>query len=316
MTRSLTFTAAALAAVLLAALAVEAQDATPDSSPFADPTAAADRIAAQADAAAAQAEAAAERVAAQAEVIAERAAEAAHRAAEDAELRIQHSADVAIDAAVGGPIPVDDPFAAPARVGVFMRGPKFERRAADPETIKMMDLDRKLSKQISELVAKYKSLTDEDERKRFYVDMKLRVEDQFTVRQGLREKELVELEEQVKRLRDLHEKRNAQKDQIIGDRVQQLLREADGLGWGDAANDFSDLGGAAGGGGGVSWGGDRKFELKFDAAEPVKIKAPIEGAIEKARRLIISSGGDVLEVPPLPAKEPKAPTPKKASEVR
>jgi hypothetical protein len=316
MTRSLTFTAAALAAVLLAALAVEAQEAAPDaSSPFADPAAAADRIAAQADAAAAQAEAAAEQVAAQAEAVAERAAEAAHRAVEEAEVRFQHSADVAIDANSGEVVVGGDPFAGPRRM-VYARGGKFERRAADPETIKMLDLDRKLSKQVSELAAKYKSLSDDEERGAVEQELMARVNDQFTVRQALREKELAELEEQVKHLRDLHEKRNGQKDRIVGDRVQQLLREAQGLGWGDAGgagNEFggaAGFGGATGGGGGFNFGGDRKFDLQFKTTEPVKIKPRIEGAVEKARRLILSSEGETLEVQPL-AGEPVAPTPKK-----
>jgi hypothetical protein len=170
----------------------------------------------------------------------------------------------------------------------------------------MMELYRKLSNQISELAAKYKSLSDDNERSAVEQELLARVNDQFTVRQALREKELMELEEQVKHLRDLHEKRNGQKDRIVGDRVQLLLREAQGLGWGDAGDEF---GGMSGGGGGVNFGGDRKFDFKFSTGGPA-IEVPIEGAVEKARRLIISSGGETLEVPPPPAKKLPPPSPK------
>ena len=57
---------------------------------------------------------------------------------------------------------------------------------------------------------------------------------QFDIRQEAREKELKELEERVKRLRETLEKREKAKESIVKNRLEQLLREADGLGWGDA----------------------------------------------------------------------------------
>jgi len=55
----------------------------------------------------------------------------------------------------------------------------------------------------------------------------------FDIRQELREKELKELEEKVKKLRELHLRRAKEKEQITRDHVRQLLRDVDGLGWGD-----------------------------------------------------------------------------------
>jgi hypothetical protein len=46
------------------------------------------------------------------------------------------------------------------------------------------------------------------------------------------EQVIKELEAQIKRLREIHQRREQQKDRIVADRLQQLLRDADGLGWG------------------------------------------------------------------------------------
>ncbi len=59
------------------------------------------------------------------------------------------------------------------------------------------------------------------------------VSEQFDIRQSFRESELKEVEEHVRKLRELHQRRAMEKDQIVRDRVRQLLRDVEGLGWGD-----------------------------------------------------------------------------------
>ena len=54
----------------------------------------------------------------------------------------------------------------------------------------------------------------------------------FEIRQKIRAHELEELNEQIRRLQALHDRREQDKSQIIGDRMRQLLRDAEGLGWG------------------------------------------------------------------------------------
>ena len=44
------------------------------------------------------------------------------------------------------------------------------------------------------------------------------------MRQQTRERELKELEEHVRKLRELHQRRAREKDQIVRDRVRQLPR--------------------------------------------------------------------------------------------
>ena len=71
--------------------------------------------------------------------------------------------------------------------------------------------------------------------------LKTAVGEQFDQRQDSKLNELVALEEQIKKLKEIHNKRTLQRDQIVGDRVQQLIREVDGLGWGTDIPDKSDF---------------------------------------------------------------------------
>ncbi len=72
--------------------------------------------------------------------------------------------------------------------------------------------------------------------------LKNAVGEQFDQRQNAKLKELKALEEQLARLKEIHNKRTQQREQIIGDRVQQLIREVDGLGWGTDVPDKSIFG--------------------------------------------------------------------------
>jgi hypothetical protein len=55
----------------------------------------------------------------------------------------------------------------------------------------------------------------------------------FDLRQKQRVMELDAMEKELNRLRAVHERREAEKEKIVIDRVQQLVREKEGLGWGD-----------------------------------------------------------------------------------
>jgi hypothetical protein len=93
--------------------------------------------------------------------------------------------------------------------------------------------------QAQALIAAYSDLPDDQEAEKAGIAQQLSevISQQFDLRQQMRENELTALEEQVRRLRELHNKRTTQKDKIVKDRVEQLLRDADGLGWGnDNAN--------------------------------------------------------------------------------
>ena len=67
--------------------------------------------------------------------------------------------------------------------------------------------------------------------------LKSSVGEQFDQRQEGKARELKALEEQLAKLKEIHNKRTQQRDQIVADRVQQILREVEGLGWGTDSSD-------------------------------------------------------------------------------
>jgi hypothetical protein len=93
-----------------------------------------------------------------------------------------------------------------------------------------------LEQKSRELLAKYTATEDSDEKAKVVEQLTAAVGEQFDARQGIRQQELKRLEEQLKKLRALHDRRATEKSQIIEDRVKQLLRDADGLGWGNEEN--------------------------------------------------------------------------------
>lgn len=100
--------------------------------------------------------------------------------------------------------------------------------AIDP----LQQADRAHADSTKTLLAKYQSTTDADERKSLGDDLQRVITEHFEIRQQIREKELQDLQAQIKRLQELHDRRKQEKDRIIGDRLRQLLRDAEGLGWG------------------------------------------------------------------------------------
>jgi hypothetical protein len=95
--------------------------------------------------------------------------------------------------------------------------------------------DRGLNQEVRSLMKSYAS-ADDAAKDKIVADLKVAVGKLFDIRQDARLQELTRLEEQLKRLKDVHAKRANQKDQIVMDRVQQMIREADGLGWGTGDN--------------------------------------------------------------------------------
>lgn len=85
--------------------------------------------------------------------------------------------------------------------------------------------------QIQGLLATYAATKSDEDREKQVKKITELVTKQFNERQEAHESELKELEKQLKTLRDKHDKREASRKDIIGDRVMQLINQADGLGW-------------------------------------------------------------------------------------
>ncbi len=86
------------------------------------------------------------------------------------------------------------------------------------------------------LVLAYSQAEDEKQRAKILEDLTKVISENFDTRQEFRERELKALEEQVRKLRELQQRRAKEKDQIVRDRIRQLVRDSDGLGWGDDSN--------------------------------------------------------------------------------
>ena len=77
----------------------------------------------------------------------------------------------------------------------------------------------------------YQKTYDSSERADIRNKLVAAVNQQFDDRQAAREEELKQLEEQVRRLRELQQRRKSAKQDIVQNRIDQLFREAEGLGW-------------------------------------------------------------------------------------
>jgi len=95
--------------------------------------------------------------------------------------------------------------------------------------------DGELEGEVQRLVGEY-SNPDVDEATRGSLKQSIvgALEKQFSLRQQHREREIQQIEERVKKLREALDKRAAAKEKIIERRLNDLLTEAEGLGWGDA----------------------------------------------------------------------------------
>ncbi|MEI8212553.1 MAG: hypothetical protein WCI02_10420 [Planctomycetota bacterium] len=86
---------------------------------------------------------------------------------------------------------------------------------------------------IQQLLAEYQSAKDDAKRAELVEQITKAVTNQFDEKQKAREQELKALEEQLAKLKEKHTKRQQLRNDIIGDRVSQLVNNIDGLGWGN-----------------------------------------------------------------------------------
>lgn len=102
------------------------------------------------------------------------------------------------------------------------------------ETQRLLSLAAKLEQQTLRHVNFYGNNEDLEKRAELKQQLEQTISEHFDIKQKLRALELQRLEARLKRLRDLHDKRTLSKATIVQDRMEYLLREADGLGWGSS----------------------------------------------------------------------------------
>ena len=101
----------------------------------------------------------------------------------------------------------------------------------DDEMAKLHALDAQLGSQAESLVKQLADLADEPQRKEAKEKLHETLAQQFDAQQKVRELEVARIEAKVKKLRDQIAKRNEARRTIIEKRFDQLLSEAEGLGW-------------------------------------------------------------------------------------
>jgi hypothetical protein len=96
---------------------------------------------------------------------------------------------------------------------------------------KLQQAGAQLSRESEEFVSRYSEASDDEQRQKIKAQLAELVAKQFNLQQQIREDEVAQIEARVKKLRALIEKRKAAQQSIIENRLDQLLREAEGLGW-------------------------------------------------------------------------------------
>jgi hypothetical protein len=109
----------------------------------------------------------------------------------------------------------------------------------DPETAALKQSDAAMAQDSEQLVAKYAATEQAEERGAIKTQLAELLAKHFDVQQQLRERELGRVEARIRKLRELAQKRREAQKTIVEQRVDQLLREADGLGWTPPAGSLS-----------------------------------------------------------------------------
>jgi hypothetical protein len=106
---------------------------------------------------------------------------------------------------------------------------------SDPEAVQLQAADAQMGQAADALIQQYGQTEDEQQRNNLKEQLNETLAKQFDVQQQRREHEIAKIEAKVKKLRDIITKRTDARQTIIERRLDQLLREADGLGWNSPA---------------------------------------------------------------------------------
>lgn len=107
----------------------------------------------------------------------------------------------------------------------------------DAEMTKLRQADAAMGRQEEQLVSRYAASDDAEQRSAIKAELAEQLTNHFSVQEQIRDRELARVEARVKKLRELTQKRRDAQKTIIEQRLDQLLRDADGLGWTPPASD-------------------------------------------------------------------------------
>jgi len=108
----------------------------------------------------------------------------------------------------------------------------------DAEMSKLKQADSAMGRQEEQLVARYATTEDAEQRSAIKAELAEQLTNHFSIQEQIRDRELARVEARVKKLRELTQKRRDAQKTIIEQRLDQLLRDADGLGWTSPPSDY------------------------------------------------------------------------------
>ena len=111
--------------------------------------------------------------------------------------------------------------------GVYQVGPRVSR----PYVVSWNVNEANLTHETDQLARQLGEAKSDTERDKIKTQLGEHLKQQFDQRQKRHESEIAELEAQVKKLKDLVAKRQENRREIIAQRLDQIVRESQGLGW-------------------------------------------------------------------------------------
>jgi len=103
--------------------------------------------------------------------------------------------------------------------------------SGDPELEKVLSQEHGVDQETHPLLEALAKTENDSERSKIKAKLTTALEKQFDLQQKRRELEVARIEAQLKKLRDLIKKRSDNRQSIVDKRLDQLIREAEGLGW-------------------------------------------------------------------------------------
>jgi hypothetical protein len=113
---------------------------------------------------------------------------------------------------------------APGQLSLYSAG-------SDAEMDKLLQEEAAAEHQVHQLVELYARRESETERGKIRANLATALQKEFDLQQKRRDLELARIEARVKKVRELMQKRADARQSIIEKRLDQLFREAEGLGW-------------------------------------------------------------------------------------
>lgn len=121
------------------------------------------------------------------------------------------------------------------RQAIYISGmPGSAPRTEDAELNELSEAEAELAREADELISQYAASDDAAEQKKVRANLRETLAKQFDLQKQRRELELSRIEERIKKVREQLKKRNDARETIVDRRLEQLVDDAEGLGWGPA----------------------------------------------------------------------------------